>query len=290
MALDLTTALNKFGFVGTLANAIPELRDIFAQAAAQEWPVEQFNRAVQDTGWYRTSADSARQLLTLQVTDPATFNQNWTNATTKVHLLAQQMGRNGVDPGTLQSLAMQALTGNWDDEQLKAIIGERLPLATGEAGSLTGDAAQLETHMRALASGYGVPITPAFLTGQLTAIQGGHNTLDGFESLMRARAKATYPQFADQIDLGMTVRDVADPWIASMAKTLEVPETQLSLDTPEVQKALQQRNPDGTVTAQPLWQFTRALKDDPRYDKTTQARTDANSMMLQIGRDFGFAS
>jgi hypothetical protein len=39
-----------------------------------------------------------------------------------------------------------------------------------------------------------------------------------------------------------------------------------------------------------MWQFTRALKDDPRYDKTTTARTDAYSVLQQVGKDFGFAS
>jgi hypothetical protein len=54
-------------------------------------------------------------------------------------------------------------------------------------------------------------------------VRAGH--IDGFESLIKARAKAQYPHLASQIDGGMTVRDIADPYIASYAQTLEVPET-----------------------------------------------------------------
>jgi hypothetical protein len=59
----------------------------------------------------------------------------------------------------------------------------------------------------------------------LIDIQAGTDTIDGFENVIKARAKAQFPHLANQIDAGMTVRDIADPYIASYAQTLEVPES-----------------------------------------------------------------
>ncbi len=286
MPLDFTAALNTYGFVGTLANAVPELRAKFEQAAREEWPPERFSREIQDTGWWRSNADTARQLFTLQATDPATYAQNLANAEHKVWLAALQMGRQ-VDA---RALGLQALMGNWDDQQLRAHIGAQGGYLTGENGQNTGDAGQMQSHLKSVAAAYGVPVTDDWVGHAMNMIQSGRDTVEGYENVLQARAKASYPQFAEQITAGMTVRDIADPWISTMANTLEIADTDIDLTDPHIRRALTQRNPDGSATSQPLWAFERQLKDDPRYDKTKQARTEAYEMLQQVGRDFGFAS
>jgi hypothetical protein len=92
---------------------------------------------------------------------------------------------------------------------------------------------------------------------------------------MRARAKAAFPQFANQIDAGMTVRDIADPYISTYAQTLEVPETQVTLKDPAIKKALAQTGQDGTTqTSMPLWQFQRTAQGRPalRLDQGGEGR------------------
>jgi hypothetical protein len=84
VALDLNTALNSYGFVGTVASAIPDLRSILQQAIDGEWTPEQFSRTVNDSPWFKANAESVRKLATLQAMDPATYNQNLANAASKV--------------------------------------------------------------------------------------------------------------------------------------------------------------------------------------------------------------
>lgn len=284
MALTLEDALNSYGFVGTMANAIPDLKGIFDQAVKAEWVPAQFTRAVEDSNWWKQNAESVRQVVKLQTTDPATYQQNYDNATSKITLMAAQQGRI-VD---YRGLAMQAMLGNWDDEQINAQIGTVGKLAHGDSGALYANAAQINTHLTELATNYGVPATKSWLDFMTTQIQSGKDTMDGMEAVMRARAKAAFPQLAKQIDAGMTVRDVADPYIASYAQTLEVAESAVKLNDPAVMKALQMRDDKGNPTTKPMWQFVRELKDDPRYDKTVGARKEAYSVLNKIGSDFGF--
>lgn len=286
MALSLQDALNAYGFVGTLANSIPDLRGILDQAISQELQPEAFTRLVQDSGWWKNNAESVRQLNQTAALDPATFDQNIRNAADKIALMANQMGRH-VDN---TALAWNALALNWDDEQIKHALTFDSHLGVTADNTLMGDAAQVETHLREVAGSYGIGYTDTSVRDFVTRIQRGDDSVDGWEQLMRARAKAQFPHLASQIDAGMSVRDIADPYIATYAQTLEVPETSLTLSDPRIQQALNQRNPDGTAVTKPMWKFQRELKDDPRWDKTTNARTEASSVLHQIGKDFGFAS
>lgn len=288
MALNLTDALNQYGFVGDLANSIPELKGIFAQAAREEWDPARFQRAVMDSGWWKANAETARNLATQAVADPGTYKQTIKNAGIKVDLLIKSMGLTPQTPSRLDALAKHMLVMNYDDETIRRWLAANIPSRVGEQGALSGQAAELEGHMRQVAQSYGVGYTDRFLRQEVTKIQMGDATLDGFEALMRERAKAAFPQFQGQLDGGMTLRDIADPYISTMANTLEVSETEIDLLDPWVKRALSTKSPEGTQDAMPLWQFERALKDDARWDKTKQARTEAFDTIAQVGRDFGF--
>jgi hypothetical protein len=290
--ISVDEALSSYGFVYTLANNIPELRGLLDQAVSGGWTPEKLTATIESSGWWNSHADTVRNLVTTQYTDPATYQQNLANARNLVSLRAGQMGYQLSDT-QLTSLAYESLVGNptFDADVLGNLITTRArgSFSRGEGGTYQGQAAQLSTHMTELANSYGVPISDQFVQSYLTQILGGVNTLDGFESIVRARAKAAFPQFASQIDAGMSVRDIADPYISTYAQTLEVPETQVTLADSYIRKALSQTGQDGqTQTSMPLWQFQRMLKDDPRYDRTQQAKDDAFSTLNKIGKDWGF--
>lgn len=293
MALSVDDALSAYGFVYTLADSIPELKSFLTQATKEEWTPEKLTAKVESSNWWNTHADTVRTLATLQATDPATYNQNLANAKNLVTLKAQQLGR-AVDDKAITRLAINQLTTNasWDDQVLAQAVTNGLALYVNHdvagTAAYVGNAAALSAHMNQLAENYGVPVTKDWMRGMISQIQSGRDTIDGFTSLMQARATAAYPQFADQFKSGMTLKDIADPYISTMATTLEVPETQITLKDSHIRKALASTAEDGvTQKSMPLWQFQRTLKADPRYDKTDQAKSDAMSTLAQVGKDFG---
>jgi hypothetical protein len=290
VAISVDEALSSYGFVYTLANNVPDLKNILNQAISGGWTADKLTATIESSPWWNTHSDTVRNLVTSQATDPATYNQNLAKAMQIVSLKAQQLGR-VMDQGTLQRLGYQTLIENssFDDQLLGQLVTNNSTIFHGEPGAYLGNAAQLNDHMKQLASNYGVPVSTQWLDAMVNQVQSGRDSLDGFESIMRARAKAAFPHFANQIDAGMTIRDIADPYISTYAQTLEVPETQVTLKDSYIQKALSSAGPDGTTrTSMPLWQFQRMLKDDPRYDKTKQAKDDAFSTLNKIGKDFGF--
>lgn len=289
MPISVDQAMSAYGYVYELAKNVPELNAILRQAISGGWTADKLTATVESSPWWKKNADTVRTLVTQKFTDPATYAQNVANAKRLIGLKAQQLGR-VVSGKALDQLVYQTLTTNasWDDQVLTSMVAAGAPIGHHADGSYVSNAAELKTHMTEVAQSYGVPYTAKGLDGWIQRVQVGADSLSGFEDVMRARAKAQYPHLANQIDAGMTVRDVADPYIQTMAQTLELDEATVGLNDPHVQRALAQVGKDGAMTSQPMWAFQRALKDDARYDKTQQAKDDAMSTLSHIGKDFGF--
>lgn len=290
MPISVEEALSSYGFVFRLAESIPELKGFLDQAIQGGWTQQKLTASIESSPWWMQNADTVRNLAVMQATDPKTYEQNVANAGNLVFLKAMQLGR-AMDLPTAHRLALRTLAENasWDDQRLTFEIVRATAVNHGEGGTYTGQAAQLGEHMTQVARNFGVAYTADWLDQWVTDVAMGANSLDGFEAVVRSRAKAAYPHFGAQIDAGMTIRDIADPYISTYAQTLEVPETEVNLDDTYIKQALSQSGPDGTTrTAMPLWQFQRQLKSDVRYDKTSQAKNDAFSALAQIGRDWGF--
>jgi hypothetical protein len=289
MAISTEEALSSYGFVYTMANSIPELKGYLNQAIQNGWTPERLTAAIQSSSWYTSHADTARNLVQLQTTDPATYNQQVANARNLIALKAAALGRAYTDQ-QLTQLALRTLTENasWDDQRLSELVTNSLGLGHTGEGTLIGSAAEITDHLKQLAQNYGVDVTNDWLNWQVADAQSGRNSVAGVEAIIKARAKAKYPQLAAEIDSGQTVRDIADPYISTLAKTLELSETGITLKDNYIQKALTQRDQAGTAATMPLWQFTRMVRDDPRYDKTTQAKSDAFATLAQVGKDWGF--
>lgn len=291
MPISLDEAMSSYGFVYQLANQVPELKTFLDQAVQNSWTADKLTAMVESSAWWMQNADTVRNLAIQQATEPGTYAQNLAFAKNQIGLKARQQGRYYTD-ADLNTLALITLTSNasWDDGVLSELVASRLGIRGNQTdGIREGTAAQYQDHFTKVAQDYGVAYSQDFLDSWVTKVQMGFDTADGFESLMRSRAKAAFPQFANQIDAGMTVRDIADPYISTYAKTLEVPETDVKLQDTAIQRALSQTGQDGTTrTSMPLWQFERTLKDDPRYDSTKQAKSDAFSTLAKIGSDWGF--
>lgn len=285
MAVDMNAAMNAYGVTANLVNAIPELRGILSDAVRDGRSIDWVNAQVAVTPWYQQHGQRMRDLLMQAATDPAEYQQQLENAQNHVKLMAEGMGRTP----DVNTLAYQYLAYGWDDQTLQQQISIFSGFSTTPEGTLVGTAAQYTDHLKEVAQSYGVPYTDSFINEYASRIQAGFDSPDGFDALMRARAKAAFPQFAAQIDAGQTIAQVADPYMATYAKTLEVPQTSVTLNDPLIKKALSSTAQDGaTQQAMPLYQFEQQLKNDPRYDKTDQARTDAYSTLAQVGKDFGF--
>jgi hypothetical protein len=287
VALDLKQAIAQYGTLGILANSIPDLRAKLEQGAKDEWTPDRFWAEIQQTHWWTSTSETRRQAQILEKTDPGTWKRNLELAAGKVATMATELGVT-LGKGQATSLANHALRTGITDDILKNMVGGLG--AGGTGGSYKGAAADIDAQIRQAYSVQGVGFTDAAIRRSVNDVIAGKSTLATYENFARQQAKSRYPNLGEQLDSGMTVKDVASPYVAQMAQTLELDENAIDLSDSHIKRALTDRDEKGVPRTQPLWQFERQLKDDPRWDKTQGAHNQTYDMLARIGQDWGFSS
>jgi len=186
-------------------------------------------------------------------------------------------------------LGYQFVSQSWDSASLQHKLGYNY---WNPEGVLTGQAATYAQQLKQTYADYGVPIADESVEGRVRQMLAGNQTLDTFKQNAIASAKSMYPSLAAQIDSGLTVKDIADPYKQQMGALLEMDPNAIGVSDPLIKKALQGSvvNTGGkaTATSTPLWQFEQTLRADPRWAKTNNARDTMSSALLKIGADWGF--
>lgn len=279
---------NALGTIGQILAKIPDLNKLLGQALKEGWTTDKLHDAVVGSTWYKTHGDAARQQIALQLSDPATFNQNVKNQSATLQSMAVKMGVT-LNAKDLQALSTQSLSGNWTQDQERTQIASHFD----RGGKLGGEAAQVHDQLMQTAALYGqaagwTDFQTRYRTQQVLL---GKQTVDGYTESMKTAAKAMYPGLIHQIDSGLTVQDVAQPYIQSMANLLEINPATVDLNNITIKQALQGTGtvPKGGVpVAKPLTQFEQDVRKDPRWALTKNAHQQTSDMLMKIGQDWGY--
>lgn len=274
-----------------LIPTVPEIGQLVQSAIANHWSNDTILEKFHQTTWYRSHSASARQLIGTQLSDPAQYNNLVGNAQHQIQNLANQMGVNLPGGDWLSKFATQSLMAGWNQDEIKVQLSKQY--INGTQGKLpSGDAATNFDNLEKLYQAYGVPYTTDSLNSKVADMLGGKTSLSTYLEQAKLAAKSMYPSLAPQIESGLTVRDVADPYIQTMSKLLEVNPQTVTMNDPMIKRALQgsitTSNGSSTATTTPLWQFEQQVRSDPRWKYTDNANASAADLAMQIGRNWGF--
>jgi hypothetical protein len=117
----------------------------------------------------------------------------------------------------------------------------------------------------------------------------GTTTTDDIQALIRRDSASAFPGYSDQINKGTSVEALASAYKSSMSNILEIDPDTISFNDPTLRRALQYIGTDGKPSVKPIWQFETELRQDPRWEKTDNARKTVDSLSLKVLRDFGLA-
>jgi hypothetical protein len=278
--------------LGTLLDSIPELAHLVDQALSGQWTANKFQNEVENSKWWRNHSDTARQVIIQRANDPKAFQQNLGNTTNTVVALARQLGFT-VDRATAQAIANHALmTGNNSSQDwLERQLGKRQDYShVKNISTLQGQMATVASQLSEAAAQYGMNWTAAQIAQRAQNVVQGNTTSDTYVNQLKSWAKSAFPALAKEIDSGMTVHQLADPYVQSMSQLLEVDPGSLSLYTPAIRRALQGTQDPKTkdrVTMN-LSDFEDQVRGDPRWAYTQNAKDTMSSALLKLGADFGF--
>jgi hypothetical protein len=203
-----------------------------------------------------------------------------------------------VSPEDIQALngamGMANLNGkSWQDAIAPRVtLGEKQggaydPAASGQQAA-SGTFDQAVTKLREFAKNNGINLTEDFVGKNAKAIAEGGVSWDELTGNLRDKYVApSYPGFADSIRAGQDVKDLAAPYVATMAKVLEIPEGSIDLQDKTVARALQAVDDKGAPATVPMWQFEQELKKDSRWQNTQNAWDEVGQQAYKIMGMFG---
>ena len=200
-------------------------------------------------------------------------------------------------------------TGKYVDPNTgKAIKGvkEDIKKAAEVLGTLSKTAQTLKTDTRSLtaqtlqstARANGVTLSPQQLDQYALDIQNGKD-IKIIQNQIRSLAGLGMPDNVKKLLAeGTDLDTIYSPYRKTMAAVLEIPEDSISLTDPTLRKAI--GSGYETVTAQPgmggvsrgeytmtLYDFQKALRKDPRWQYTDNAKADVFQSIKEVFGNFG---
>lgn len=266
----------------------PELGPLLQYAAgAGATPVE-LQAALHKTEWWNKTWADARQLEVLKGTDPAEYNQRRTQARYEVESLFKELGITTKDHPWLP----EAVTDEWlkrgkDDWFLFAEIGRMLEndhsLLTSE-GSMGARVASY----KALAHDYLLDYDDTALTKMAIGEWRKQDSREAIENRMRQQAIRSYGHMQDELERGMTVRQLASPMINQIARTLEINPDDVDLSDPKFRQLVDYTDTDtGKRRMMTLTEAERFARRQESFQHTKGARDEgyqmANALLKEMG-------
>lgn len=176
------------------------------------------------------------------------------------------------------------LTKYYDDGIDDITIIDELTSGISAKGA-AGEAANALDKLRNTARLNGFNLEKDFgnqIDGWLQRIARGESVED-FNRIIRQQAKLGLPEKVGiLLDQGLDLSNIYAPYRNTMATLLEMTPDSINLDDPVLRSAY------GQDKEMSIFDFKRAVRKDPRWQYTDNARQDVSNVALQVLRDFGF--
>lgn len=283
-SLDLEELAQSYGWSLAVLNAIPEVKKLFQTYIKESWTPQKLTASIRNTKWYKTRSESQRQALVLQKTDPAEYNRRMAKMRQHVtSMYGTLTGGKGLSKEFVNRVASQAVMLDWTEEELRNTIARGSNYkALLSKDRLGGEAGQMEDQLRKAAADYGIDVSDTWVGNQIQSAMWGQADVGVAVHALKRMAQSQYRAYADDLERGVTMRDIAEPYIQSMGKTLELNPGSLGMNDPTIRKALTAYDADsGKPTTTPLWQFEQTLRSDKRWNKTQNAQDS----LMGVGHD-----
>ena len=297
LTTDQDMAAN-YGWALSVLRSNPDLSKLFDNAVkgpGSPWSPQKFVAELRNTKWYKTHSESNRQNEVLKGADPAEYNRRLTQSKSNVASAYLQMFGQKPNAALLNSMAMTAFTYGYNDAEMKDMVGKQFNVAQQMKNGIGGTLGEAERQIRAAIDDYGLDMGEPWIAKQLNYVATGRTDATATANYLKQQAISKYAGYKDELENGMTVKDIAEPYRQLMAKVLEVPDKGLMISDPTIQKALQNRSPakgkvPGKPEQMPLWAFESQLKNDKRWNGTKNAQDDIMAAGRKVMADWGLTS
>lgn len=277
--LDAHELAETYGMSYAFFKSQPELWKMLNGAVEGQWTADKFQAEIKNSAWWKKNSDSARKAQVLSKTDPATYKATMEAARVSARQLAIKSGAI-LSQKNVDLLARNMVHLDWNEAQVMGFLGQYIKF--GENHVIGGVAGQAAKQIRQEAHDLGVAVTDQSVLNNAAYLVRGLTSMEQITGSMRQQAMGLYPAFADQINAGARMQDIAQPYVQVLAQELQLPDTDVDVFSPKIKAALNRTGPDGKPAPMSLTDFQQYVRDDPAWRRTQQATDRVTGIGRQV--------
>jgi len=152
-----------------------------------------------------------------------------------------------------------------------------------------GIASTALTNLSTANADYGTGYNQDWINQAAQSVALGTTTEQYWTDQMKSLAKSKYSAWSGQIDAGLTMKQIASPYIQAYSNILGIDPAQVTLDDKLLNQGLQGTDPT-KPGAMPLWDFEKAVRNDPRWATSKDAMVSLSQTGASILRSWGLMS
>ena len=271
-----------------LLDADPEVAGIMRDAAAANppWSSDMLEAKLMNTAWFKANSDTAREYHHLQATDPATYQRKLWEEEDRVKRIGGMLGYDEtvLDSGYVSHFAKRAMRENLSDAMLKALMADEITPLIG-----TTEKSPILAQLREVTQAYGMLLDTTTQNYWLKEIGAGRQTIENFQNSAKAWMKSIMPHLSNQIDQGMTWRQIQEPYKQLLQRELELAPEQVDfLGDPKYRHILDYVDPkDGTHRSMSIREATSYVRSLDEWWKTSNGMEESAELTEEILTSFG---
>lgn len=274
-------------FASWLKGEGKEIGAILKKAIKEEWTPERFQQAVAGTKWAQKRTAAQERFDLGVIGDKATWQKNMADQQKAIKTQAAKWGVTLSDK-VAADMAHRATRNAFTADDIDLMLADQVRV--GET-PLQGEASVAVDDLRAMANKYGMKVSDKVLTSQVQTLLRTGAGVDTMEDYYREQAKTMFPSVAKDLDRGLTVEDVLQPYVSTAASLLDLNPADLDYTDEKWKKALSFTGDKGTDEQRRMssGEWERTLRTDPTYgyDRTTTAMSEARSFAGSLMSAFG---
>lgn len=254
------TMREQYGYLGQLLD-IPDVNAVLTDSVANELTPQQTLARLYDTATWKNTQASVRNWMALSGTDPASAQAQIEAQKQAISTTASTLGI-GIGNDRLTQIATDSLKLGWNAQQINAAVGAEFQYKPGAQVGAVGSA---EQQVRKMAKDYLVPLSDATLADWDRQVAMGTASPDTLKQYIITQAKGLFPTLAQQIDGGLTVQQLAEPYRQTAAQELDISPDSIDFTDQKWMRALSTTGPDGKPTMMGLSDWQKTLRTDQQY-------------------------
>lgn len=300
------------GFVQGMLEVDPSLQQAYqrilqAVRAGRIDPQTDVGRAriqtiLRETQFFRGYSEAARAFLLRERADPGQAASQLQAKEGELKATLVDLGGSMSDQDIKEVARLLLVGGSSRGGQFEAFTSQDLVRRIVDRGinwdpgvGLTGQARRTEQKVMEAARNYGFGDVigqrnvSGWVRDYTRRIMRGDTTEEALNNELVGWAASRYPAFERPLRAGVPLNQLTLPYRSTLADMLELGDPDLvSLADPLMERALGSLGAGGEQALQPLWEFKRAIRRDPRWLATDRAMNEYQSIAGRVLSDFGY--